>query len=101
MLFFERGDTEAFKAARNDLFAGNEKQIDNHTLILDMLHSYISVVCTFHCRGVFKNIFWCGCCPLLIFVVKTATKGTEHQFLCTKDTLQGRRVEDRGMMHLP
>ena len=46
MLFFERGDTEAFKTARNKLFASNEKKIDNHTLILDMLHSYMSVVRT-------------------------------------------------------
>ena len=46
MLLIERGDTEPFKAARNKLFASNGKQIDNHTLILDMLHSYMSVVCT-------------------------------------------------------
>ena len=39
MLFFERGDTEVFKAARKKLFASNEKQIDNHTLVLDMLHT--------------------------------------------------------------
>ena len=38
-------------------FASNEKQIDNHTLILDMLPSHMSVVRTYHCRGVFKNIF--------------------------------------------
>ena len=31
MLFFERGDTEIFKAARNTLFARNEKHIDNNT----------------------------------------------------------------------
>ena len=74
--------------------------------MLDMFHSYMSVVCTFYCRGVFKNIFWCGCCSLLIFVVKKATKGTELQFLCTQNTLQGGRVEDLRMMlprhlHLP
>ena len=57
ILFFQRRDTEAFKAARNKLFATNEKQIDNQTLLLDMLHSYMSVVCTYHCRGVFKIIF--------------------------------------------
>ena len=45
-LLFERGDTGAFKTARNKLFASNEKKIDNHTLILDMLHSYMSVVRT-------------------------------------------------------
>ena len=108
MLFSERGDTEVFKAARNKLFASNEKQIDNHTLVLDMLHTYMSVVYTYryHCRGVFKNSFWYGCCSLLIFVAKKATKGTEIQFLCTQGTLQGGRVEDHTMMfighfHLP
>ena len=102
MLFFERGDTEVFKAARNKLFASNEKQIDNHTLVLDMLHTYMSVVYTYryHCRGVFKNSFWYGCCSLLIFVAKKATKGTEIQFLCTQGTLQGGRVEDHTMMFI-
>ena len=38
MLFFERRDSEVFKADRYKLFASNEKQIDNHTLMLDMLH---------------------------------------------------------------
>ena len=28
------------------------------TLILDMLHSYMSVVRTYHCRGVFKKVFF-------------------------------------------
>ena len=54
MLFFLfREDTEVFKADRNKLFASNEKQTDNHTLMLDMLHSNMSVVCTYYCRGVF------------------------------------------------
>ena len=47
MLFFESGDTEVFKADRSKLFASNKRQIDNHTLMLDMLHSYMSVVCTY------------------------------------------------------
>ena len=59
MLFFESGDTEVFKADRSKLFASNKRQIDNHTLMLDMLHSYMSVVCTYHCRGVFKKVFFC------------------------------------------
>ena len=100
MLFFERGDTEVFKAARNKLFVRNEKQIDNNTLVLDMLHTYMSVVYTYHCRDVFKNSFWYGCCSLLIFVAKKATKGTEIQFLCTQGTLQGGRVEDHTMMFI-
>ena len=64
-----------------------------------MLHSNMSVVCTYHCRGVFhENIFWCGCCSLLIFVAETDTEGTELQFLCTQGTLQGGRVEDHRLM---
>ena len=99
MLFFLFSeDTEVFKADRNKLFASNEKQTDNHTLMLDMLHSNMSVVCTYHCRGVFhENIFWCGCCSLLIFVAETDTEGTELQFLCTQGTLQGGRVEDHRL----
>ena len=76
MLFFESGDTEVFKADRSKLFASNKRQIDNHTLMLDMLHSYMSVVCTCHCRGVFKKVF----------------------FLVTQGNLQGRRVEDHRMI---
>ena len=36
-----------------------------------------------------ENIFWCGCCSLLIFVAEKAGKGTELQFLCSQGTLQG------------
>ena len=38
MLFFESEDTEVFKANRNKLFASKEKQTDNHTSMLNMLH---------------------------------------------------------------
>ena len=47
MLFFESEDTEVFKADGNKLFASNKKQIDNNALMLDMLHSNTSVVCTY------------------------------------------------------
>ena len=57
MLFFESEDTEVLKADRNKLFASNEEQIDNHTLLFDMFHSNMSVVCTYHCRGIFINIY--------------------------------------------
>ena len=57
IVFFECKDTEVFKADRNKLFASNEKQIDNHTLMFDMLHSNMSVLCTYHCRDVFKKNF--------------------------------------------
>ena len=57
MLSFEIGDTEVVKAARNKLFASNENQIDNHTLMFDMLHQYKSVIYTYRCRGV--NIVLC------------------------------------------
>ena len=60
MLFFESKDTEVFEASRNKLFARNEKQTDNHTLMLDLLHSDMSVVCTYHndCRGVFREKYF-------------------------------------------
>ena len=66
MLFLESKDTEVFKADINKLFASNEKQTDHHTLMLDILHSNMSVVCTYHCRGVFhEKYFLVG---LLFFV---------------------------------
>ena len=58
MLFIESGDTEVFKAGRSKLFASNKRQIDNNTLMLDMLHPYMLVVCTYHYRGVFKKGFF-------------------------------------------
>ena len=59
MLFFLfREDTEVFKADRNKLFASNEKQTDNHTLMLDMLRSNMSVVCSFYCRGIFLLLWF-------------------------------------------
>ena len=73
MLFFESKDTEVFEAGRNKLFARNEKQTDNHTLHYNAWHAHsnMSVVCTYHCRGVFhEKYFWCGSCSLLIFVAK-------------------------------
>ena len=73
MLFVESGDTEVF---RSKLFASNKRQIDNYTLMLDMLHSYMLVVCTYHYRGVFKKGF----------------------FFSTQGNLQGGRVEDHRMM---
>ena len=60
MLFSESKDTDVFKADRNKLFASNEKQIDSHTLTLVMLHSNMSVLCTYLYIGAFKKIFWCG-----------------------------------------
>ena len=70
-------DTEVFKADRNKLFASNEKQTDNHTLMLDMLHSNMSVVCTYHYRGVFhEKYFLVWLLSLSIFVAKKAGKGT-------------------------
>ena len=47
MLFFKSEDTEVFKADIHKLFVSNEKQTDNRTLVLDMLHSNMSVVCTY------------------------------------------------------
>ena len=58
MLFFESKDTEVFKADRNKLFTRNEKQTENYTLLLDMLYSNMSVVCTYYCRGVFHEKYF-------------------------------------------
>ena len=82
MPFFESGDTEVFKAVQNKLFASIEEQMDNHTLMLDMLHLYASFVCTYHCRVFFKNTFvWLLFFDDLCRKKKKATKGTELQFL--------------------
>ena len=74
VLFFKSGDTEVVKADRNKLFASNKRQMDNDTLMLHILHSYMSVVCTYHCRGLCKKIFF-----------------------LTQGNLQGGRVEDHRM----
>ena len=62
MLYFESKDTEVFKADRNKLFVSNEKQIDNHSLMHDVLHSNMSVVHTYHCRGVLVLLFLVDLC---------------------------------------
>ena len=46
--FFLNEDREVFKADRNKLFASNEKQTDNHTSMLDMLLSNMSVMCIYY-----------------------------------------------------
>ena len=99
MLFIESEDKEVFTADLNNLFASYEEQTDNHTLMFDMLYSTMSVcVPTIVEVSFMKNIFWCGCCSLLIFVAKKAGKGTKLQFLWTQGTLQGGRVEDHRLM---
>ena len=91
MLFFQSEDTEVFKADRNKLFPSDEKQTDNHTSKLDMLHWNIPTIVE---MPFMKNIFWCCCFSLLIFVAKKVAKGTELQF---QGTLQGDRVEDHRL----
>ena len=97
--FLRKWGYVSFKADRNKLFASNEKQTDNHTSMLDMLHSNMSVVCTYHCRGVFHELFF-GVAVVLCwsFQPKKAGKSTELKFLCTQGTLQGGRVEDHKLM---
>ena len=58
MLFYDSKDTEILKATKNKLFASNEKQIDNHTLMLDMLHSCMYIMYTYYCRLVSLKIFF-------------------------------------------
>ena len=41
LLFLESRNTEILNAAGNKLFVSNEKHIDNHTIMLDMLYSYM------------------------------------------------------------
>ena len=64
------------KADRSELFAINKRQIDNHTLMLDMLHSYMAFACIYHCRGVFEKV----------------------SFFFTQCNVQGGRVEDHSMI---
>ena len=85
MLLFESRDTGVLKDDRNKLFAGNEKQIDNHTLMLDIF-THTCQLCVPTIIKVSKNTFWCGCCSLLIFLAKKAAKGIELQFLYTQGT---------------
>ena len=53
MLFFESGDTGVFKDDRNKLFAifVMKSKMTTILLMLDMLYSYMSVVCIYHCKG--------------------------------------------------
>ena len=58
MLFIESEDKEVFTADLNNLFASYEEQTDNHTLMLDMLYSTMSVcVPTIVEVSFMKNIF--------------------------------------------
>ena len=100
MLFFESEDTEVFRADRNKLVASNEKQTDKFIpyCLTCVTQTCLLSVSTIVKVSVMKNISWCGCCSLLIFVAKKAGKGTELQFLCTQGTLQGGRVEDHRLM---
>ena len=84
VLFLKERIQEFSKDDRNKLFVRNKTQIDNHTLMLDMLNSHMSVVFTCHCRGVFKKIFRCGCCSLLIFVAKKLLKALNFNFYVHK-----------------
>ena len=100
LLFFDSKDTEVLKADRNKLVASNEKQTDKFipyclTCITQTCQLSVSTIVKV---SVMKNISRCSCCSLLIFVAKNAGKGTEVQFLCTKSTLKGGRVEDHRLM---
>ena len=100
LLFFDSKDTEVLKADRNKLVASNEKQTDKFipyclTCITQTCQLSVSTIVKV---SVMKNISWCSCCSLLIFVAKNAGKGTEVQFVCTKSTLKGGRVEDHRLM---
>ena len=46
LLFLESRNTEILNAAGNKLFVSNEKHIEIHTIMLDMLYSHMSELCT-------------------------------------------------------
>ena len=60
MLFFESGDTEVLKLIEISCLQVIKGKLTVRLTIrlLDMLHSYMSVMCTYHCRGVFKKVFF-------------------------------------------
>ena len=91
LLFFDSKDTEVLKADRNKLVASNEKQTDKFIpyCLTCVTQTCLLSVSTIVKVSVMKNISWCSCCSLLIFVAKNAGKGTEVQFLCTQGALQG------------
>ena len=58
MLFFESGDTEVLKLIEISCLQVIKGKLTVRLTIrlLDMLHSYMSVMCTYHCRDVFKKV---------------------------------------------
>ena len=66
-----KGGIQKFsKLIEKKLFGINEKQIDNHTLMLDMLHHTCQLyVLTIEVVSL-KGFIWCGCGSLLIYVPK-------------------------------
>ena len=97
--FFLKGEIQKFLR----LLEISCLQVRNSKLIiiimLDILQSYMLVVYNYHCRGVFQNIFWCGCCSLLIFVAKKATWVIELQFLCMQAWWPA-IIYSRNILHL-
>ena len=78
MLFLESGDTEVLKLIEISCLQVIKGKLTVRLTIrlLDMLYSYMSVMCTYHCRGDFKKVF----------------------FFFTQGNLQDGRVEDHRMM---
>ena len=90
--FFESKDTGVFKDVRNKLFANNEKQIDNHVLMLYMLPSqcYTCQLCVPTIvegeGGASSEVGKANHSTslLLIFTTEKVTKGAELQFCVHK-----------------
>ena len=78
MLFFESEDTEGFKADRNKLVASNENQTEKFIPYYSTCYTQTCQLCvpTIVKVSFMKNIFWCGCCSLLILIAKKGLKGT-------------------------
>ena len=74
VLFFKSGDTGVVKADRNKLFASDKRQINNHTLMLDINFTHTCQLCV----------------PSIVEV-------SLKRFFFTQGNLQGGRVEDHRM----
>ena len=92
--FFESKDTGVFKDVRNKLFANNEKQIDNHVLMLYMLPAQC-YTCQLCVPTIVEGVRGGEASSevgkanhstslLLIFTTEKVTKGAELQFCVHK-----------------
>ena len=90
MLFFESEDTEVSKLIEISCLQVMKSKLTITPRCLTCFTQTFQLCVPIIVEMSFmKNIFWCGCRSLLIFVAKKVCKGTELQFLCIQGTLQG------------